>query len=289
MIKVSLIFPTSLIISFMAVGVTEAFVVLPAWNENVHNVQLSMSKEGDGGYRFGDLTRGLLKKVQEESGSSSYKFGDISRWLDKKAKDQVSKFTKKENYQFGDMSKEVIRRLREGDYTREDLWLFLKIVAMVGINLQPVTNVLPLKVLTQLLNMVMEASIAQTVGDKVVTTITGEIDARMKELVTGDRDYRLGDITKRSLSKWTGKEDYEVGDITKAVLDKRAAAQVGEGSSEKDETLELFASKSEEELLEEWDKRLLEDRREKEGLSGLKDDEPYQDWDEKFLSSPSSS
>ena len=291
MIKASHIFPTFLIICSMAVGVTEAFVVLPTYNEYFRAVRLSMAKEdadSKRGYRFGDLTRGLLKKVQEDSGSSSYKFGDISRWLDKKAKEQVSKFTKKENYEFGDMSKEVIRRLKEGEYTRDDLWLFLRIVATIGINLQPVATFLPMKVLMQLLNLTMEASIAQTVSEKVVTAITGEIDARMKEMLTGDRNYQLGDITKRSLSKWTGKEDYEVGDITKTILDKRAAAK-SEGSSEKDETLELFASKSEEELLEEWDSKLLKDRREKEGLGEMKDDEQYQDWDEKFLSSSSAS
>lgn len=276
-----------LLISSTAVSVTEAFGVLPAGNENARNVRLSMAKEeGEAkrGYRFGDLTRGLLKKVQEDSNSSSYKFGDISRWLDKQAKAQVSKFTKKENYQFGDMSKEVIRRLKDGEYSRDDLWLFLKIVATIGINLQPVTSVLPLKVLTELLNLTMEASIAQTVGNKVVTAITTEIDARMKELVTGDRNYQLGDITKRSVAKWMGKENYEVGDITKTILEKRAATQDNGESNENEETLELFASKTEEELLEEWDKKLLEARRQNE-LGGLKDDETYKDWDEKFLSS----
>ena len=242
------------------------------------------------GYRFGDLTRGLLKKVNEDSSSSSYKFGDISRWLDKKAKERVSKFTNKENYKFGDMSKEVIRRLRNGEYTKDDLWLFLKIVATIGINMQPVTSVLPLKVLIDLLNYTMEASIAQSVGEKVVSAITTEIDGRVKELVTGDRNYQMGDITKRALSKWTGKENYEIGDITKTMLDKRAeVTSEKESSSEKDETFELFSSISENELLEEWDKQLLKDRREKEGLEGVKDDESYQDWDEKFLSSSSSS
>jgi len=287
MVNRCLIFPSFLLICFTAIGVTKAFGVLPTVNENVHNVRLSMANE-DGeanrGYRFGDITRGLLKKVQEDTNSSSYKFGDISRWLDKQAKAQVSKFTNKENYQFGDMSKEVVRRLKDGEYSKEDLWLFLKIVATIGINLQPVTSVLPLKVLTELLNVTMEASIAQTVGNKVVTAISTEIDARMKELVTGDRNYQLGDITKRSVAKWMGKENYEVGDITKTILEKRAATQDNGASSEKEETLELFASNTEEELLAEWDKKLLEARREKE-LSGLKDDESYKDWDEKFLSS----
>ena len=183
--------------------------------------------------------------------------------------------------------KEIVRRFKDGEYTRDDLLLFLKIVATIGINIQPVTSVLPLKVLTDLLNMVMEASIAQSVGERVATAITNEIDARMKEMVTGDRNYQLGDITKRSLAKWTGKENYEIGDITKTLLEKRAAAS---GGTEKEEVLELFTSESEEDLLKEWDEKFLKERREKEGLGGLNDnEEQYRDWDEKFLSSSSTS
>jgi len=304
MTKVSLTFPSFLITSYIAAAVavavvTEAFVLPPTSNTKVYNDGASMAKEsGDSKkeYRFGDLTRGLLKRVKEDSSSTSYKFGDISRWLDKKAKERVSKFTSKENYKFGDMSKEVIRRLRDGEYSRDDLWLFLKIVATIGINLQPVTSVLPLKVLMDLLNMTMEASIAKTVGDKAVSAIANEIDGRMKELITGDRNYKLGDFTERAVSKWTGKENYEAGDITKTVLDKRTAAQDREtsngqkSSSEEDEIFELFSSKSsEKELLEEWDEKLMKARREKDGLGELKDDESYQDWDKKFLSSSSSS
>ena len=279
MIKPSRISPLFLLICSIVVAFTEAFVVLPTCNEKVHHVDLSLAKDG---YKFGDLTRGLLKKVQEESGSSGYKFGDISRWLDKKAKEQVNKFTKKDNYQFGDMSKEIIRRLKDGEYTRDDLVLFLKIVATIGINITPVASALPMKVLLQLMNLTLEASIAQSVGDKVVTAITTEIDGRMKEMVTGDRNYQLGDITKRTISNWTGKEGYEVGDITKTIVDKRAA-----GEAETNETFELFSSKAEEDLLDEWDKKLLKDRKEKSGLGGMKENESYKDWDEKFLSSAS--
>ena len=277
--------PSLIVIVCIVTTIAESFVVPPALNVKDNcNIGFSMAKENDDekkGYRFGDITRGLLKK------SSSYKFGDISRWLDKKSKEQVSKFTKKEDYQFGDMSREVIRRLRDGEYSREDLWLFLRIVAAVGINLQPVASVLPLRVLTELLNMTMEASIAKTVGDKVVSSITSEIDARMKEMVTGDRNYELGDLTKRKISSWTGKDNYEFGDITKTILSKRADLRNGDASSEqgseskKDETFELFSSKSkeEQEILEKWDEELLKARKQKEDI------EPYQEWDKKFLSS----
>lgn len=293
---VRILFHSSLIfvISCITVAVTEAFVLVPSSVTNIYNVKLSMATgNGDSkkGYRFGDLTRGVLKKVQGDGSSSSsfssYKFGDISRWLDKKAKEGVSTFTNKKDYKFGDMSKEILRRLRNGDYSREDLALFLKIITTIGINLSPaMTASLPLKVLTDLLNLSMEASIAQSVGSKVITSITTEIDGRVKEMVTGDRNYQTGDITKRALSKWTGKENYEVGDIAKKILDQRAeAASDGQKSpGEGDEALILFSSESEKELLEEFDKKLLKARREKE-LGGTKDDEAYKEWDEKFLSS----
>mmetsp|Transcript_28824 Transcript_28824/g.78099 ORF Transcript_28824/g.78099 Transcript_28824/m.78099 type:complete len:324 (-) Transcript_28824:252-1223(-) len=306
-----------LILSYVGMFTPEAFVTVPVTYKNVHEVSWFMAKEdgdskqgyrfgdltrgvlksvrgGDGktsdskgGYKFGDLTRGVLKKANENS--SGYKFGDISRWLDKHAKEHVSKFTKKENYKFGDMSKEVVRRLVSGEYSKDDLLLFLKIVATIGINLQPVTSVLPLRVLTELLNMTMEASIAQSVGERVVSTITNEIDGRMKELVTGDRNYEAGDFTKKAVSKWTGKDGYQFGDVTKTIMDKRAAAaQDGQAGNENSSSvLDLFSSNSESNLLEEWDKQLLKNRREQEGLGPLKDDESYRHWDEKFLSSPS--
>lgn len=228
-------------------------------------------------YRFGDLTRSALKKVRDdintETGKSSYKFGDISRLLDTKAKEQVGKFTNKKGYQFGDISKELIRRFREGEYTRDDLLLFIKIVATIGINLQPVTRILPLKVLTELLNLTMEANIAQSVGGKITSTITNEIDARMKEFVTGDRNYQAGDYTKNFLSKWTGEE---------------IANQKQKGEQQRQRATNQVPANYDEDLFDEWDKKLLENRKQQKGLAASKDgDENFRDWDEKFLSSTS--
>mmetsp|Transcript_8942 Transcript_8942/g.10456 ORF Transcript_8942/g.10456 Transcript_8942/m.10456 type:complete len:325 (-) Transcript_8942:259-1233(-) len=227
-------------------------------------------------YRFGDLTRSALKKVKDdikETRKSSYKFGDISRLLDTKAKEQVGKFTNKKGYQFGDISKELIRRFREGEYTRDDLLLFIKIVATIGINLQPVTRILPLKVLTELLNLTMEASIAQSVGGKITSTLTNEIDARMKEFITGDRNYQAGDYTKKVVSKWTGNEEI--------------ANQKQQGEQQHQHATSQVPANYDEDLFDEWDKKLLENRRQQKGLATSKDDANFRDWDEKFLSSSS--
>ncbi|OEU16021.1 hypothetical protein FRACYDRAFT_261079 [Fragilariopsis cylindrus CCMP1102] len=291
--------------------------------------QSSETKSKTKGYRFGDLTRGALKKVKgdvdltrgalkeikadsdsdndDDGGTksdtintttntltpgtkkSSYKFGDISKWLDKKAKDDIGKFTNKQEegdaYQFGDISKELIRRLRDGEYTRDDLLLFIKVVATIGINLTPVARILPVKVLLQLLNVSLEANIAQRVGDKMISSLTNEIDSRMKEFVTGNREYQLGDYTSNIISKWTGKEKYEFGDLTTTISRKRKERkqqqqQVDENENDEDEDIKITndgensfqvsSSKSDQDLFDEWDKKLIESRRrdEKEEAEG---------------------
>lgn len=267
-----------------AIAAAEAFVVAPVGNTRKDGIGLSVAEGSAGGkhgYQFGDLTRHALEKVGESA--STYKFGDITRWLNETA-ENVSKFTNKENYQFGDMSREVVRRLVSGEYSRDDLLLFLKIVATIGINLQPVTKTLPLKVLVELLNIAMEGNLPKSVGDRVVSSITTEIDGRMKKLVVGDRNKIVADFTHRALLKWMGKESYEFGDITKTYSEKKAAAQERNASNLSDEGLKLFSSKSEENLLEEWDKELLKDRQEEKGWDEMNDDESYRDWDQKFLS-----
>jgi hypothetical protein len=284
-------------------------------NNDSISINPQQQRQKSKGYRFGDLTRGALKKVKGDvdltrsavkkikgdgdggtksdtintdintltSGTknkSSYKFGDISKWLDKKAKNDIGKFTNKQEgdaYQFGDISKELIRRLRDGEYTRDDLLLFIKIVATIGINLTPVARILPIKVLTELLNLSLEATIAQSIGDKIISSLTNEIDSRMKEFVTGNREYQLGDYTNNVISKWTGKDKYEFGDLTKIIFQKRKARkqqqqqqkQVDEGDEDEDvkvinddNSLQFSSSsKSDQDLFDEWDKKLLESRR----------------------------
>lgn len=179
-------------------------------------------------YQFGDLTRGALKgfqeKVNKKTGKESYRFGDLSRWLDSQAKEKVAHFTGNADgsYQFGDISKEILLRLQQNKYNRDDLILLLKIVVTIGMNFSPVARILPLKVLVELLNLSLEASLAQTVGEKILSALTKEIDARMKAMVTGDRNYQLGDYTKRFVTQWTGKGDaeYEFGNITRTVLSR---------------------------------------------------------------------
>jgi hypothetical protein len=62
----------------------------------------------------------------------------FSRWVDSKIKVEVNKFTSQDNYQFGDLTKEIMNRVTSGKYTMDDLFMLLKALAMIGASLSPV-------------------------------------------------------------------------------------------------------------------------------------------------------
>jgi len=190
------------------------------------------------GYQFGDITRGLLgrasKDVSKLTGKETYEFGDFTRWLDQEAKKKVAEFTDQPDYQFGDISKTLFKKFQQGEYSKDDVFLFLKIAGLLGMQFQPVAAFLPAKVLIDM----AEVSVAQSVGEKITKALTTEVDQRMKQFVTGDRNYKLGDITKKAVagdkdvdvgnltkkavSMFTGKDKYEFGDVTKQILQMKS-------------------------------------------------------------------
>lgn len=113
----------------------------------------------------------------------------------------------------GDLTKEVLRKVMNGDYKLEDLVFMCKILLAVGANFSPVASLLPGKLLIEML----EVSLVQEMGGKLVEALSLELDRRMKAAVTGDENYALGDITKKAINRFIGKEEYSFGDITKTV------------------------------------------------------------------------
>lgn len=61
-----------------------------------------------------------------------------SRWVDTKIKGEVNKFTSKDSYQFGDLTKEILRRVASGQYTLDDLFMLLKALAIFEASISPV-------------------------------------------------------------------------------------------------------------------------------------------------------
>lgn len=194
-------------------------------------------------------------------------------------------FTNQPNYKVGDVSREVLRRLRSGEYSSEDIMLALKIVAIVGVNFQPVAALLPMKVLVQM----VEVSLAQDLSNKVVGVLTGEVDSRMKEMVTGDKDYQLGDMTKKAL---TGSKDYQFGDFTKGILLQMTSEDYQFGDittnvlKKGDKDVSLVSSGGQPQIedeanqtMEAWDKKYFAAKQDDAAIKKLE----LESWDQKLI------
>jgi hypothetical protein len=249
------------------------------------NLMLHQSQQSEEsmGYRFGDIARSLKKKVNEKAGeitgNDTYEFGDISRWADRKAKDRLmtmksqtgeykyefgdlsrfadnfikekaAKYAGKENatdYQFGDVTKTLLKKILTGDYD-------------AGCTLLPLAQLLPLNALFDL----FEVGLLKDIGFRLLPVLATTIDARMKEALTGNANYELGDITKdrlrQYLSRFTGKETYEFGDITNAIKERQEHEKNGVGTTSGGDALVIDDPVLFDELMS-WDQRYLESNR----------------------------
>ena len=96
---------------------------------------------------------------------------NIVQWIDEQAKNgttamnaQTSKiilgFTGKGEYKFGDVTKEVIRRIASGDYNMGDITVLLKLLLTVGVSIGPLAKALPIAVLLDALNVSWEKQVS---------------------------------------------------------------------------------------------------------------------------------
>ena len=81
----------------------------------------------------------------------------------------------------------------------------------------------------------------------------------MKEAVTGNPDYQLGDFTKQQLMKFINKDEYSFGDITKTITerikDSKNASLFVDSTLKDNVVVEVTDGKVIAEL-EKWDKAL---------------------------------
>ena len=93
--------------------------------------------------------------------------------------------TGSDEYNFGDLTKEIVRRVASGSYTLDDLFMLLKAMSLVGASLSPVAGFLPVKLLVELLNF----SLMNDIAGKVTSSLAIELDKRLKKSLLGDEDY----------------------------------------------------------------------------------------------------
>jgi hypothetical protein len=179
-------------------------------------------------YEFGDLSRFLDRQAKQRvsgwTGNDEYEFGDLTKFVASSLQSRVSNFTSRTDeegnptYQFGDVTREVVRRAQAGEYETKDMFLALRVLLSAGVGLTPMMSMLPVRWLLDLVNL----GLAQDIGGRLLEIVASALDERMKEAVTGDPKYRLGDLTKRQLVKaisiFTGKDDYEFGDISRRLM-----------------------------------------------------------------------
>ena len=233
---------------------------------------LGQKLTGDENYEFGDISRNLDRQAKarvESLTGKPYVFGDLSKWADFQVKEKVANFTGKDTYQVGDLSKEVVRRVWEGEYELEDIILVLRILLQMGAQFTPIARLMPVHFLLEVLGV----GVAQDVGGKIMAGVAKSVDERFKTAITGDPKYQLGDKSKerivQALSKITGKENYQFGDLTQVIAQRVAEmenSRNASGSSDKNNKSAKLAADLGKELLElsedgalkEWDRKYME-------------------------------
>ena len=169
-------------------------------------------------------------------------------------------FTGKNDYQFGDVSKEVLRRISSTDYNIQDIMLLLRVMLVLGASFGPLAKLLPITALLEAMNVSLEARI----GGKILEVLAESLDKRFVAAFTADE---LGDMAKRSvllaIGNFTGKTTYKEGDIQRAVKEEEARATAVEPSSEKNHPTDPIVSTNTLELtvgpeFEEWDQLFRE-------------------------------
>jgi hypothetical protein len=180
---------------------------------------------------------GGVRNLAETSATSA---SEMVQWMDAQAKGGVTVvnsnarqlvlgFTGKTDYQVGDVTKELLRRIVSSDYNLSDMILLLKVVLTIGATFGPLAKAIPITVLLEMLNVSLEKEI----GGKIIETIAMSLDDRFTAAIvfTGDDKYQLGDLTKRSITgailKFTGKDSYQSGDIERAVVVQQNSGDKG--------------------------------------------------------------
>lgn len=174
------------------------------------------------------LTEQGIYDLQTLTKNGTDQVGAVATWIDtqaksgselvsSKAKSLVLNFTGKEQYNFGDISNELVRRIATKEIAIQDTILVIKLLVALGASIGPLAKMLPLTVLLEALNVSLE----QKIGGKVLEALALTIDSRIVAAFSSDEKLQLGDAVKRTVLSgvlaFTGKSKYESGDIQRVI------------------------------------------------------------------------
>ncbi|KAL3782807.1 hypothetical protein HJC23_005697 [Cyclotella cryptica] len=223
--------------------------------KSVLSMDLDTTKSGD---VFGFAEKGIFE-IQSLSRNGTERLGEVSKWINEqtksgteivssKAKSLVLQFTGKDEYSFGDITHELIRRIATKEIAVQDTILVIKILVALGASIGPLAKALPLTILLEALNLSLE----QKVGAQVLDALALSIDNRIIAAFTQDDKVQIGDAVKRTVLTgvlaFTGKSKYESGDIRRVVQENE------EDETTKPARLDLVVDPE----LQEWDRLFIE-------------------------------
>jgi hypothetical protein len=173
----------------------------------------------------------LKQKAREFLGKPDYALGDMSKEIDARVKQGVADIRGKDDYEIGDlvlsldeMSKNFTETLTGKPYEPGDLSVEIDtrvkgaVAQLVGKE-EYVAGDLTKFVAANVQNRVAELTANYEFGD-----ISREIERQRKEWVKGflgeeaAANYKFGDISRKLATKITGQDEYRFGDVTKTLL-----------------------------------------------------------------------
>jgi len=173
--------------------------------------QIAAAKEGDNPNRLRDLGRLLVLAKTAEGIAASEMASDASSNMQQAVADSLADFVGKEDYEFGDVTKEVNSRCKTAVAALDDIYF------------EDIANEM---------NLAGQAAVTSFTGKEDyefgdISKVVADKATNAVSVFTGKEDYKFGDITKAALEKggdavkqFTGKDEYRFGDITKTAFKK---------------------------------------------------------------------
>jgi len=198
-------------------------------------VGIGRRKIESGVNQFGYFSQGVIEKIANGPKEAASEFQrqyiearKSSVDIDQKIKSKVNGFTGDEDYQIGNISKAIVRKIATKEYDISELTLLFRILLALGADLSVVTGFLPFAILVQTLNL----AITLELGEKLVTAFSVELNKRVDDdrtSIDDNQDTQQGkttgvvelatnnSVTMSAMTDITGKKNYKVGDLTAAI------------------------------------------------------------------------
>lgn len=174
----------------------------------------------------------IKRNAREFLNKEDYQMGDISKEVDSRVKKQVAKLRDKDEYELGDLvlaldelSKQYTEELTGKPYEAGDLSMEIdkrvkeRVAEWCGKEEYEFGD------LSREMTRRIQSRVEEFTGKPYeFGDITRQVDRQRQEWVKSflgeeaAKNYQFGDITKKFVTKYTGKDEYQFGDLTKKLV-----------------------------------------------------------------------